>query len=240
VGEATIAGAARGCEAIAWSGPHLATRCLSAAELRDEYLPLRYDVLHSELQWTVGAVRSPSDLCDVHDRASVAYGVFDGDARLIGASRLILSADEHELPSLRLLVALGRRVQLPEPAAEISRVMVHRDYRRLGLFRVLLLSGLLLAEGTAVRTLVLTERDDARSARVMTSCGFTRFADGFSFVDQVIAPSEPAATYVLDVRGSLGAESRQALAAHREVLLQAAEGLVAAAGANRAAASGRR
>ncbi len=232
--------AARGCEAIAWRGPVLATRCLTAAELSGGYLPLRYEVLHRELRWTTGEVRTPGDLRDAYDGVSVAYGVFDAAARLIGASRLILTRDGHELPSMRLLLSLGRHPHFPAPAGEISRVMVRQDCRRLGLFRALLLSGLVLAEGTGARTLILTERDDARSARVMTSCGFTRFADGFSFVDETIAPNEPAATYVLDVRSSLGAESLRALAAHRTVLLRAAEGLVAAAVAERAATSGRR
>jgi hypothetical protein len=115
--------------------------------------------------------------------------------------------------------------------------MVRREFRKLGLFRILLLSGLLLAEDAEVRTLIMSERDDARSARMMANCGFARFADGFSFVDDTIAPNEPAATYVLDVCRSVGVESRHAMAAHREMLLRAADALFAAGLADQTAGS---
>jgi hypothetical protein len=237
VAEAPAVATAQACGAIAWRGRALEARCLTATELTDWYLPLRYDVLRSELHWTVGEVRTPADLRDAYDRESVAFGVLGAGAHLIGASRLILPAGGGDLPSVRLLQSLGRGPRFTLPAAEISRVMVRRDCRKLGVFRILLLSGLLLAGDAEVRTLIMSERDDARSARMMASCGFVRFADGFSFVDETIAPDEPAATYVLDVYRSLGAESREAVAAHREVLLRAADGLFTAALADRTAGS---
>lgn len=222
----TPAGAVtRACGAIAWRGRTLETRCLTPTELTDGYLPLRYDVLRRELNWTVGEVTTAADLRDAYDRESVALGVLDAEAHLIGASRLILPAEGDDLPSVRLLRSLGRQPRFALPTAEISRVMVRRQCRKLGLFRILLLSGLLLAESTEVRTLFMSERDDARSARLMANCGFVRYADGFSFADDTIAPNEPAATYVLDVCRSIGVESRQAIAAHREMLLRAADAL---------------
>ncbi len=227
------------CGAIAWRGRAIETRCLTATELTDRYLPLRYDVLRRELHWTIGDMRTPADLRDAYDRESVAFGVLGAGADLIGAARLILPAGGGDLPSVRLLRSLGRRSHFALPAAEISRVMVRRDCRKLGVFRILLLSGLLLAESAEARALIMSERDDARSARVMATCGFVRFADGFSFVDEMIAPDEPAATYVLDVHRSLGAESRQAIAAHREMLLRAADGLFSAGLADQTAGSDR-
>ena len=219
--EVSAGATTRACGAIAWRGRTLETRCLTSTELTDGYLPLRYDVLRCELNWTVREVTTPADLRDAYDRESVAFGVLGAEPPLIGASRLIL-------PSVRLLRSLGRQPRFALPTAEISRVMVRRECRKLGLFRILLLSGLLLAESTEVRTLIMSERDDARSARLMANCGFVRYADGFSFVDDTIAPNEPAATYVLDVCRSVGVESRQAMAAHREMLLRAADALFVA------------
>lgn len=224
------------CTAIAWRGPALETRCLTSTELTDWYLPLRYDVLHRELNWTVSGVQTPVDLRDAYDQESIAFGVLNG-TDLIGASRLILSEAGNDLPSLRLLRSRGRQHPFALPSAEISRVMVRQDCRKLGVFRILLLSSLLIAASAEVQTLILSERDDARSARIMVNCGFARFADGFSFVDEIIAPNEPAATYVLDVQGSLDTNARQAIAAHRDMLLRAAEALFTASLENRAANS---
>ena len=226
--EVPAGAAARACRAIAWRGRTLATRCLTSTELTDGYLPLRFDVLRCELNWTVGEVTTPADLRDAYDRESIAFGVLGAEPPLIGASRLILPAEGDDLPSVRLLRSLGRQPHFALPAAEISRVMVRRECRKLGLFRILLLSGLLVAESAEVRTLIMSERDDARSARLMANCGFVRYADGFSFVDDKIAPNEPAATYVLDVCRSVGVETRQAMDAHREMLLRAADALFVA------------
>jgi len=228
VTDAAACAGTRACDAIAWHGRTIEARCLMSNELTDCYLPLRYDVLRRELNWTIGNVNGPADLRDAYDRDSIAFGILTASAQLIGASRLILPAPGTDVPSVRLLRSLGRQPRFPLPAAEISRVMVREDCRRLGLFRILLLSGLLLAGSAKVRTLILSERDDARSARVMANCGFVRFADGFAFVDELIAPDEPAATYVLDLCRSFGPETRQAIAAHRQTLLRAADGLFAA------------
>jgi predicted GNAT family N-acyltransferase len=222
-----LATAPRG-DVVAWRGRVLASRCLSADELRDHYLPLRYDVLHSELHWTIGDVHGPLGLHDAHDRVSIAHGVFaDGDG-LIAAARLILPADARALPSMRLLSTHRHRPRFPGPVAEISRVIVRPECRKLGLFRVLLMSSLRLAQAAAVRSLLITERDDARLARSMANSGFARYADGFSFADETIAPQEPAATYVLDVQTNLDEAMLAAIAVQLETLLRAAEGLLTA------------
>ena len=152
----------RACGAVAWRGRTLETRCLTSTELTDGYLPLRFDVLCAELNWTVREATTPADLCDAYDRESISFGVFSAETQLIGASRLILPAEGDDLPSVRLLRSLRRQPRLALPTAEISRVMVRRECRKLGLFRILLLSGLLLAESTEVQTLFMSERDDAR------------------------------------------------------------------------------
>ena len=220
------------CGAITWRGKTLETRCLTSTELVDWYLPMRFDVLRRELNWTVGDVRTPIDLRDAYDRESIAFGVLRARSQLIGAARLILPVGD-ALPSLRLLRSLGRHQRFALPTAEISRVMVRRDFRKLGVFRILLLSSLLVAHDAKVHTLIISERDEARFARTMSNYGFIRFADGFSFMDEIIAPHEPAATYVLDVHRNLDADSRQAIAGLREVLLRAAEALLTAGEADR-------
>jgi predicted GNAT family N-acyltransferase len=215
------------CGSISWRGRTLEARCLTATELTDWYLPLRYEVLRRELGWTVGDVRTPADLRDAYDRDSAAFGGIVAKTHLIGASRLVLSAGESDLPSVKLLRSLGRQPRIAFPAAEISRVMVRRDCRKLGVFPVLLLTALLLAQRAQVRTLMISERDDARFGRMMAAYGFERFADGFSFVDEMIAPDEPAVTYALDMH-RFGKEARHALVARREMLLSTADGVFSA------------
>jgi hypothetical protein len=205
-----------------WRGRTLEARCLTPTEVTDWYLPLRYDVLRSELNWTVGDVRSPADMHDAYDRESVAFGVLAGKAHLIAASRLVLSTGEKDLPSIRLLHSLGREPRIAFPAAEISRVMVRRDSRKLGLFPVLLMSALLLAQRAQIRTLIISERDEPRFGLTMAAFGFGRVAEGFSFVDGKIAPDEPAATYALDMH-RFGEEAWQAIVARRQGLLRAAD-----------------
>lgn len=218
----------RACNGIAWRGRTIEARCLTSNELTDWYLPLRYDVLRRELDWTIGNVSGPAELRDAYDCDSIAFGILTANGQLIGAARLIMPALDTDVPSIRLLRSLGRQPHFPLPAAEISRVMVRMDCRKLGLFRILLLSGLLLAGSAGVRSLIISERDDVRSARVMANCGFIRFADGFAFVDELIAPDEPAATYVLDLCRSFGPETQRTIAAHRQTLMRAADGLFAA------------
>lgn len=223
--EAAACAGEKACNAIAWNGKTIEARCLTARELNDCYLPLRYDVLRRELNWTIGNVIEPADLRDAYERDSIAFGIFTTGAQLIGAARLIVAAPGTDVPTVRLLRSLGRQTRLRLPVAEISRVMVREDCRRLGLFPILLLSGLLLAESAEVRTLILSERDDARSARMMANYGFIRFADGFAFVDELIAPDEPAATYMLDL--CFDPETRQTIAARRQALMRTADGLFA-------------
>jgi N-acyl-L-homoserine lactone synthetase len=210
---------------MSWRGRTIEARCLTPAEVADWYLPLRYDVLSRELRWTVGNVRSPADMRDAYDRHSVAFGVVAG-AHLIGTSRLVLSRGADDLPSVKRLLSLGRAPRIAFPAAEISRVMVRRECRKLGMFPVLLLSTLLLALRAQVRTLIITEHDDARFARTMAIYGFKRLVDGFSFVDDMIAPDEPAVTYALDME-SIDRDSRQVFAAQMEILLRTADELFA-------------
>jgi hypothetical protein len=211
----------------AWRGSTLEARCLTPTEVTDRYLPLRYDVLRRELRWTVGNVRKPADMRDAYDRESVAFGVLAAKTRLIAAERLIISAGQTGLPSLRLLHSLGREPRVAFPAAEISRVMVRRDSRKLRFFPVLLMSSLLLARHARIRTLLISERDDPRFGLTMAAFGFGRVAEGFSFVDDIIAPDEPAATYALDMC-RFDEEAWQAIVARRRGLLRAADSVFTA------------
>ena len=56
----------------------------------------------------------------------------------------------------------------------------------------------------------------------MAAFGFGRVAEGFSFVDGMIAPDEPAATYALDMH-RFGEEAWQAIVARRQGLLRATD-----------------
>lgn len=210
-----------------WRGQTLEARDLTAGELANWYLPLRYDVLNRELHWTLGDVRSPADMRDPYDRQSVAFGVVVANVHLIGAFRLILSAGEDDLPFVRLLQSLGRKPRIAFPAAEISRLMVCRSCRNLGVAPILLLSALLSAKRAQVRTLLISEHDNAHFGRQMAAHGFERFADGFSFSDGMIAPEEPAVTYALDMH-RFGREMQQTVMVKRDALLRAADGVFTA------------
>lgn len=198
-------------------GRSLSIRLMGSREIPALYLPLRYEVLHRELGWAIGDINGPDQLSDDYDRVSIAFGVFAGDERLLAAARLIEPAVQDDLPSLRLLARNGQRKRFPVPVAELSRLMVAKAYRGMGLFLILLLTAISLACHDGIRTLLTTERDEERFAAFMARRGFKRQAAGFSFVDDKISPQEPAATYVFDLAKDLGGD--MSVMAERDALL---------------------
>ena len=193
---------------------------MHSGDICDRYLPLRYEILHRELQWTLGNINGPDELLDDYDRFSIAFGVFAGNDRLLAAARLIEPGIRKDLPSLRLLVQQRRRSQFQAPVAELSRVMVAKAYRGMGLFPILLLTAIVLACHDGIRTLLMTEKDTERFAAFMARHGFKRHAAGFSFGDDKISPNEPAATYFLDIANDFSSDKETAVAAERDALFR--------------------
>lgn len=207
---------------VPWRGHYITARCLSDHDVGQHYLSLRFDVLHTELGWTSGRpVRRPIDLSDDYDDFSRAFGVFSLDNNdLFAAARLIFGCPQVELPSVRLMAAIGVGATFPGRVVEISRVIVRRDFRGRGLFKVLLLSALSIAQAADAGTVIMTEKDDARATRMLGAYGFVKIAAGFSFSDDKIAPGEPAITLALDLKNGRSISAAR-VSAERDRLLRA-------------------
>jgi len=204
---------------LAYDGRSLSIRLMQADEIPALYLPLRYDILYRELGWVAGDIQGPAGLVDNYDPVSKSFGIFTAQGGLMAAGRLIEADRETRLPSARLLAQQGRDCRFEPPVAELSRILVARPYRAIGLFPVLLFSGVLLACREGVRSLIITEKDDERYAGFMARHGFRRQADGFSFSDGQLNPREPAATYLLHMPDECREAIATATAAKRAALL---------------------
>lgn len=201
----------------------LSIRLIRTDEITDNYLPLRYEILCRELRWVVGDIKGPAELYDDFDKISTSFGIFVAKAGLIAAGRLIKVDKEECLPSVRLLSEKGLDHRFMPPVAELSRILVARPYRAMGFFRILLLTGVLLACRDGIRSLIITERDDDRYAGFMARHGFRRHADGFAFFDGKLNPREPAATYVFDIPDECREAIETAAALERVLLLKRAD-----------------
>ena len=184
---------------IALDGHSLLIRIMKADEIEGLYLPLRYEILYRELGWVVGDIKGAAELYDGYDKISTSFGIFAAEGGLMAAGRLIKADSKENLPSVGLLAEKGLDHRFAPPVAELSRILVARPYRAIGLFRILLLTGVILACRDGIRSLIITERDDGRYAGFMARHGFRRHADGFAFFDGKLNPREPAATYLFDI-----------------------------------------
>lgn len=210
-------------EGVACDGRLLSVRLIKADEIPDRYLPLRYDILYRELGWVIGDIKGPAELYDDYDKISTSFGIFAAKASLLAAGRLITAGKEEYLPSVRLLTEKGLAHRFAPPVAELSRILVARPYRAIGLFRILLLTGVLLACRDGIRSLIITERDDDRYADFMARQGFRKHADGFAFFDGKLNPREPAATYVFDIPDECREAIEMATAVKRAALVTCAD-----------------
>jgi N-acyl amino acid synthase of PEP-CTERM/exosortase system len=107
-------------------GPHLQDRHLRRAQ------ELRYQVYCLECGFL-----SPEDYpdgaeTDEHDEDAEHFYAFDADAEMVGYVRLVRPDGDQRFPFQKHCVTSAGGVTLPMPghAAEISRLMVRRDYRR--------------------------------------------------------------------------------------------------------------
>jgi len=212
-----------GEEGIVHYGRSLSIRLIKADEIAELYLPLRYEILYRELNWVIGNIKGPAELYDAYDKISTSFGIFAAKAGLVAAGRLIKAEREENLPSVRLLDEKGCDHRFAPPVAELSRILVARPYRAIGLFRILLLTGMLLASRDGIRSLIITERDDGRYAGFMARHGFRRHADGFAFFDGKLNPREPAATYVFNIPDECHEAIETATAVERAALVNRAD-----------------
>jgi predicted GNAT family N-acyltransferase len=208
---------------VAFDGRSLSVRIIKAYEVRDLYLPLRYEILYLELGWVIGDIKGPTELYDDYDKISTSFGIFAAKAGLVAAGRLITVDKEENLPSVRLLGEKGHNHRFTPPVAELSRILVARPYRAIGLFRILLLTGVLLACRDGIRSLIITEKDDDQYADFLARHGFRRHADGFAFFDGKLDPREPAATYVFDISDECREAIKIATSIERAALVKCAD-----------------
>jgi hypothetical protein len=210
-------------EGITYDGRSLSIRLIRADEILDLYLPLRYEILYRELGWVIGNIKGPAELYDDYDKISTSFGIFAAKASLLAAGRLIKVNKEENLPSVRLLSEKGRDHWFAPPVAELSRILVAHPYRTIGLFRILLLTGVLLACRDGIHSLIITERDNDRYAAFLARHGFRRHADGFAFFDSKLNPREPAATYLFDIPDECREAIETATEAERVALVKSVD-----------------
>lgn len=95
-------------------------------------LQLRYQVYCLECKYLQAADFPDESEADELDPTSAHFGAFSRDPRLVGYVRLVKADARGEFPFQHHCDALSPGISLPPPgeSAEISRLMVHKDYRR--------------------------------------------------------------------------------------------------------------
>lgn len=98
----------------------------------DAALQLRYQVYCLECKYLSASDFPNESESDDLDSTSGHFGAFNGDPRLVGYVRLVKADARGEFPFQHHCSALSGNIALPPPgeSAEISRLMVHKDYRR--------------------------------------------------------------------------------------------------------------
>jgi GNAT superfamily N-acetyltransferase len=205
--------------AIECSNAILSIELLTTEQLYNQYLPLRFDVLHSEYGYDHGAVNDPAGFLDRYDRHSIHYGVFQDADTLLGAARVIIRPSSRGLPSYQFIAESLDELRFDGTFSEISRVLVDRRYRGLGLFRPLFITALLIARDRGVDWLIISERVDKRFRSSLLSYQFREIASDYWFHDEKIAPTVKTASYILDVNTELTDDRTQALVHQRDDLL---------------------
>ncbi len=171
---------------------------LSDRELRDQYLPLRYQIYHQEFGYSLESVKSPADFWDRFDAASVSLGLFVAPRRLIGAVRVIEAASTSGLPSGANIPPLSNQ-KPDERVGELSRGMVAKPYRGQGIFTVLFVSGIILAQERGLSRVFASEADRPAYREFLGQLDFQVVNSDFLFSDGVIAPPVRSACFCLDL-----------------------------------------
>jgi GNAT superfamily N-acetyltransferase len=181
----------------------LSVSLLSEQQVHEKYLPLRFDVLHSELGYDHGTVSDPEGFLDRYDRYSLHYGVFKGSGTLIGAARVIIPFSNRDFPSYKFVADKLDNLRSGTVVCELSRMLVDRPYRGRGLFQLLFVTALLIARDRGADWLIISERDDKRFHDFLISCNFRRITSDYWFCDERIAPTVKSASYLVDVHTEL-------------------------------------
>lgn len=171
---------------------------LSEREVRDLYLPLRYQIYHLEFEFSLQHVRTAVDFWDQYDTASTSLGLFIPTRHLIGAIRIVEATSTIDLPSSSA-IALVSGLTAERQVGELSRVMVAKPYRGCGIFAVLLVSAVILARKHGIMRVFISEADRPEYRRFLRSLGFKVVSTDFHFDDGVIAPPILSACFCLDL-----------------------------------------
>jgi len=176
---------------------HGLIRRLSMQEVARLYVPLRMAVLGDELNRTKPRVHAADDLLDRHDWISRAFGCFVGE-ELVGAVRLVAVRSPDQLPASPLL---GGRFSLWRPGGfgEVSRLIVRREYRGLGIGTRLVAFALRSAVRSGIGNVVVTAAASAKSVAHYAAFGFRAVHAEFDCEDSLVFSPYPMAVFHLDV-----------------------------------------
>jgi len=162
-------------------------RTLSEAEVQNEYVLLRFAVLHGELGWTSSKLVRAEGLLDVYDSHCLSCGVFHrGD--LVGAFRVVVGESVESLPSGKTIKRFGIT---SGNCAELSRGMVREDYRRCGVFTTLIAASVYLASTAKIDRVFATVLDSRLGRELFRKYGFQPVGEPFHHSDGTISISKP-------------------------------------------------
>lgn len=155
-------------------------KILSPSELTQLCLPLRMQVLHEELGWISHEVTNSEALRDQYDERAIHFGYFSSDL-MIGALRLIIADSFEVLPSGKLVT---NPWHMDGIVGELSRGVVHPDYRGSQVFPKLLKTAIEHAKQEGVSHLFLSTFDTPKTHRFYSRYGFTLLEGALKFRDE--------------------------------------------------------
>ena len=176
---------------------HVSVEILSEPDVRELYVPLRYQIYHLEFGYSVNGISASSSFGDRYDPLSTSIGVLIKPRILIAAIRLVEASSIDALPSGKFIARPLDGRSMNGRVGELSRGMVAKPYRKCGIFTLLLVSALLLARSDNVPFVFMSEMDTPAFRRLLNGLGFEQIAAGFLFDDGVIAPPVESASVCL-------------------------------------------
>ncbi len=110
---------------------HAATLATRGAQAFERALEMRFEVYCLECNFLLPEDYPDGLETDEHDESAAHFYAFDHEEQLVGYVRLVRPGPEARFPFQRHC-DLSAGIELPSPneAAEISRLMVRKDYRR--------------------------------------------------------------------------------------------------------------
>lgn len=165
--------------------------------LLEEFLDLRFTILRNRENWRLIGINSPQDTLDEYDSHSIILGVRDG-ANLIAAVRIVTGLVFDQIPSSRFLQTEDVKLH-PSQLAEISRLMVLKEYRHHGLAKLLTMRSIAEAKRRKIMNIFITIQDTVSHCKYLNTIGFRLLKNSFSYGDSTITANEFAATFQLDI-----------------------------------------